>query len=91
MRANGTTDSTNGRQRDLSGSQAARLLRSGELGRLLIGRAEAAAVRHRAALGDAGEAQTRDDQATALRSAVRALCRPEGDTPRIAAAPEAAA
>lgn len=51
---------TSGR-RDLSGSQAAQLLRDGRLGEVLIARAEAQSRSHSAALGD---------QADALRRAV---------------------
>lgn len=50
-------------QRDLTGSQAAQLLREGRLGAVLIHRAESQVDRHRSAAGD---------QASALRRAVRA-------------------
>ncbi len=50
-------------KRDLSGSQAARLLREGRLGEILLGRASAQVNRHRS---------TAADQADGLRRAVRA-------------------
>ena len=69
-------------RRDLTGSQAARLLREGRLGEILLRRAEAAVARHRAvATGDG-------DQADGLRRAVRAH---EGGSSRAAPADGAAA
>ncbi len=55
---------------DLSASQAAQLLRSGRLGETLIARANAQVTRHRSAT---------NDQADALRRAIRALETAPGD------------